>query len=383
MSGGPRIRSINVADPEHRPVLGPAGNKGRSVELQKRVTKPQKKLEKAPVTQAKEKKASLSPVDAPPAKSTLVSSPSTLKQQDPPLRSYVPLNASCSSDGSSDSSYSRVSTERIARRCTTPRRRKQCAVKTEKAEKVVDGLVSASSPDNLHDKKTCTWITANTDPCYIAFHDEEWGVPVHEDKKLFELLVLSGALGELTWPAILNRRHIFREVFFDFDPVAVSKLNEKKLATAASAGTSLLSEVMLRAIIENARLISKIRDEFGSFDKYIWSFVNGKPIVGRFRYPRQVPSKSPKGDIISKDLIRRGFRSVGPTVIYSFMQAVGLTNDHLITCFRFQDCVSAAEVAELGGKDDGIKVIAQDNQAEDTSKLGMAKSLNGLRLSFE
>lgn len=169
MSGGPRIRSINVADPEHRPVLGPAGNKGRSVELQKRVTKPQKKLEKAPVTQAKEKKASLSPVDAPPAKSTLVSSPSTLKQQDPPLRSYVPLNASCSSDGSSDSSYSRVSTGRIARRCTTPRRRKQCAVKTEKAEKVVDGLVSASSPDNLHDKKTCTWITANTGVLFFFY----------------------------------------------------------------------------------------------------------------------------------------------------------------------------------------------------------------------
>lgn len=127
----------------------------------------------------------------------------------------------------------------------------------------------------------------------------------------------------------------------------------------------------------------QIIDEFGSFDMYIWSFVNGRPIFGRFRYPRQVPAKSPKADIISKDLIRRGLRSVGPTVIYSFMQAVGLTNDHLITCFRFQDCGSAAEAAELGGKDDGIKVVAQDNQAEDTSNLGMAKSLKGLSLSFE
>lgn len=172
-------------------------------------------------------------------------------------------------------------------------------------------------------------------------HPEHW--------KLFEFLSLSGALAELTWPAILTKRHIFREVFLDFDPIAVSKLNEKKVATPGSLASSLLSELKLRSIIENARQICKIRDEFGSFDKYIWNFVNHKPVVSQFRYPRQVPVKTPKAEVISKDLVKRGFRSVGPTVIYSFMQAAGLTNDHIVSCFRFQECMAGAEVEE---KDD-------------------------------
>nr|KJB65788.1 hypothetical protein B456_010G113100 [Gossypium raimondii] len=179
--------------------------------------------------------------------------------------------------------------------------------------------------------------------------------------KLFELLVLAGALSELTWPAILSKRHIFREVFADFDPLAVSKLNEKKLIAPGSTASSLLSELKLRAIVENAHQISKVIDEFGSFDKYIWSFVNHKPIVSRFRYPRQVPVKTPKADVISKDLVRRGFRSVGPTVIYSFMQVSGITNDHLTSCFRFQDCITAAE----GKEENGIKEIPEEKKKKD------------------
>ncbi|MBA0836335.1 hypothetical protein Goarm_008562, partial [Gossypium armourianum] len=156
-----------------------------------------------------------------------------------------------------------------------------------------------------------------SDLCYVAFHDEEWGVPVNDDKKLFELLSLSGALAELTWPTILSKRHLFRDTFLEFDPRAVSKLSEKKIGAPGGPASSLLSELKSRGIIENARQICKAwtySHEYGSFDKYIWSFVNHKPIVGQFRYPRQVPVKSPKSEVISKDLIRRGFRSVGPTV---------------------------------------------------------------------
>jgi DNA-3-methyladenine glycosylase I len=160
-------------------------------------------------------------------------------------------------------------------------------------------------------------------------------------RRLFELLVLSGALAELTWPEILKRRQLFREIFVDFDPVAISKINEKKLVAPGSVANSLLSEQKLRAVVENARQILKIVDEFGSFDRYCWGFLNHKPIVSKFRYPRQVPVKSPKADMISKDMVRRGFRGVGPTIIYSFMQAAGLTNDHLVSCFRFKECNEA------------------------------------------
>lgn len=128
----------------------------------------------------------------------------------------------------------------------------------------------------------------------------------------------------------------------DFDPLLVSKLSEKKIIAPGSPSSTLLSEQKLRGVIENARQILKIVEEFGTFDKYCWSFVNNKPILSRFRYPRQVPVKTSKADAISKDLVRRGFRSVGPTVVYTFMQVSGMTNDHLISCYRFAECAAAA-----------------------------------------
>ncbi|KAI4329399.1 hypothetical protein L6164_021666 [Bauhinia variegata] len=126
-------------------------------------------------------------------------------------------------------------------------------------------------------------------------------------------------------------------------------MNEKKIVAPGSPANSLLSELRLRAIIENARQICKVVDEFGSFHAFIWSFVNHKPIVSQFRYPRHVPVKCPKAEIISKDLVRRGFRSVGPTVIYTFMEVAGLTNDHLISCFRFKECITNTEAVEKDG----------------------------------
>ncbi|XP_042508798.1 uncharacterized protein LOC122084550 [Macadamia integrifolia] len=378
MSGAPRVRSMNVADSEVRPVLGPAGNKTRSTVTRKPATKPLRKVEKTPEVTVEEKRIPSPPFAASPPKLHSVNVPSVLRRQELLLHSNLSLNASCSSDASSDSFVSRASSGRITRTRSTASRRKQSA---SRPEFFSHDIVSVPSPDILQGKKRCAWVTPNTEPCYIAFHDEEWGLPVHDDKKLFELLVLSGALAELTWPAILSKRHIFREVFLDFEPLAVSKLSEKKITAPGSTASTLLSELKLRAIIDNARQVCKIIDEYGSFDKYIWGFVNHKPIVSNFRYPRQVPVKTPKADVISKDLVRRGFRSVGQTVIYSFMQIAGITNDHLVTCFRFQECIAASAVTEPDGG--GGKFEAEEKKAEDMIGSEITRSMDELSLSSE
>lgn len=304
------------------------------------------------------------------------------------LRSNLSLNVSCSSDASSDSNYSRASTGRIVDRrgngAAAVRRRNAVGVvrmgrlgnNNGKAESV-GGDDDVLGLDGGVVKRRCAWVTASTDPRYAAFHDEEWGVPVHDDSKLFELLSLSGALAELPWPTLLSKRDTFREVFLNFDPVDVSKLSEKKVLAPGSPGHSLLSELKLRAIIENARRICKVIDEFGSFDKYIWGFVNQNPIVSRFRYPRQVPVKTPKADVISKDLVRRGFRSVSPTVVYSFMQVAGLTNDHLISCFRFQECMMTIDSND---KEDALKAKNEEQNPEPIGKIELPRALDEMSL---
>lgn len=398
MSGGPRVKLMNNADSEVRSVLGPAGNKARSVELRKPVEKPVKKAAESEESKGKKFEGtdsvpqSRAPVAA--SKKCGGAVPSILRQQQDHrslmMRPNLSLNASCSSDASTDSSHSRASTTgKLSRGSVTPTagRRKQCSspkvVKSEKIGKTVgEGPSLASSPtpgDASVMKKRCAWVTPNTDPSYAAFHDEEWGVSVHDDKKLFELLSLCTALAELSWPAILSKRHMFREVFQNFDPVAVSKLNEKKIAPPGSPASTLLSEVKLRAVIENARQTCKIIDELGSFDKYIWGFVNNKPIVSQFRYARQVPMKTSKAEGISKDLVKRGFRGVGPTVVYSFMQVAGITNDHLISCFRFHDCVAATDGMD---KDDGLAAkIEVKQQLKDETEMGLIRAIDDFNLS--
>ncbi|GJN08769.1 hypothetical protein PR202_ga26724 [Eleusine coracana subsp. coracana] len=196
-----------------------------------------------------------------------------------------------------------------------------------------------SPPVGLEVARTrCSWITANSDPLYVAFHDEEWGVPVHDDQKLFELLTLSQALAELTWPDILSRRVEFREMFDCFNYTSVSEFTEKKINQLKSTGSMLLSEQKIRAVVTNAKRMHKVVQEFGSFNHYCWSFVNHRPITNSFRYARQVPTKTPKAEAISKDLMRRGFQCIGPTTIYSFMQVAGIVNDHISCCFRYQAC---------------------------------------------
>ncbi|KAK3189746.1 hypothetical protein Dsin_029307 [Dipteronia sinensis] len=382
MSGAPRVRSMNVAESETRPVLGPAGNKAGSLSTRKPASKPLRKVEKSPVeVYTAEEKKTLVPsskgTTALSPKSHSLSVPSVLRRHEQLLQSNLSLNASCSSDASTDSFHSRASTGRLTRSYSVGSRRKQFVSKPRSV--VSDGGLDSPPSDGPQTKKRCAWVTPNTDACYAAFHDEEFGVPVHDDKKLFELLVLSSALSELTWPAILSKRHIFREIFAGFDPITVSKLNEKKITAAGSAASSLLSELKLRAITENARQMSKVIQEFGSFDNYIWSFVNHKPIVSRFRYPRQVPVKTPKADVISKDLVRRGFRSVGPTVVYAFMQVAGITNDHLTSCFRFQECIAAAEPKE----ENGIADKDEDKKTDCVIESELSMAIDVLSFSSE
>ncbi|KAL5226099.1 hypothetical protein ABZP36_012738 [Zizania latifolia] len=363
MAGAPRVWSLNIAAPEAetdvdaRPVLVPGGNKAKSgpAAARKPSPKPLRKADAAAGTPQKpaaaaapkeEESAKKNSAPAGGAGAGAGKGPSPLPSprwtQPSPRKHDVPvhLNASCSSDASVESLRGRPSGGRLERsfsRSGVPRRGKTAGkVAAEKGAADVEVVTPATPLET--GKRRCAWVTPTTDPCYAVFHDEEWGLPVHDDKRLFELLVLSGALAELTWPEILKRRQLFREIFMDFDPVATSKINEKKLVAAGSVANSLLSEQKLRAVVENARQILKITDEFGSFDQYCWGFLNHKPIISKFRYPRQVPIKSPKADMISKDMVRRSFRGVGPTVIYSFMQAAGLTNDHLVSCFRFKEC---------------------------------------------
>ncbi|XP_019416084.1 PREDICTED: uncharacterized protein LOC109327405 isoform X1 [Lupinus angustifolius] len=245
------------------------------------------------------------------------------------VRSNVSLDSTCSS-------YSSASSNETNKKVMSESRR---SVKRNGFNPVrvvpdaVDVATLSLSP------KRCDWITPHSDPLYAAFHDEEWGVPVYDDdRKLFELLVFSQALAEHTWPAILNHRDIFRKLFENFDPSSIAQFSEKKLQTLKINGNSLLSEPKLRAIVQNAKQLLKVQQEFGSFSKYCWRFINNKPIRNEFRYGRQVPSKTPKAELISKDMMRRGFQCVGPTVVYSFMQVAGLVNDHLLPCFRYREC---------------------------------------------
>ncbi|KAJ7982107.1 putative DNA-3-methyladenine glycosylase [Quillaja saponaria] len=190
------------------------------------------------------------------------------------------------------------------------------------------------------EEKRCSFITSNSDPIYIAYHDEEWGVPVHDDKMLFELLVLSVAQVGSDWTSILKKRQDFRNAFSGFDAETVANLTDKQMVALSSEYGIDISRV--RGVADNANQILEIKRDFGSFDKYIWGFVNHKAISTQFKFGNKIPVKTSKSESISKDMVRRGFRFVGPTVVHSFMQAAGLTNDHLITCHRHLQCTLLA-----------------------------------------
>ncbi|KAJ6846288.1 uncharacterized protein M6B38_279595 [Iris pallida] len=200
-------------------------------------------------------------------------------------------------------------------------------------------VVNAATVANSQEEKRCSFITPNSDPLYVAYHDEEWGVPVHDDNMLFELLVLSGLQVGLDWTTILKRRKGLRSAFAGFDAEVVARFSERQIGSISTDYGMDLGKV--RGVVDNSNRILEVRKEFGSFDKYLWGFVNHKPISTNCKSCRKIPVKTSKSESVSKDMVRRGFRTVGPTVVHSFMQAAGLTNDHLVSCPRHLHCSSA------------------------------------------
>ncbi|KAG6786571.1 hypothetical protein POTOM_008177 [Populus tomentosa] len=333
MSGATKLQSATkqVHEPP-RAILGPTGNRARVLEEARR------KIEVLRKSQQKPKK----PVE---------------KMSQAAVKNNFSVDSTCSSDSSSSSSsgvssssgknvkhygIKKVKDDRNGREILDVSSKKERPVKRcdwitpNSGKKLVDLRLNQSLKTNTMDAKCSDTMSKN--PLYMSFHDEEWGVPVYDDRKLFELLVYSQALAELSWPAILHMRDIFRKLFDNFDPSSIAQFTEKKLLSLRFNGNLLLSEPKLRAVVENAKQMLKIQQEFGSFGNYCWRFVNQKPLRNGFRYARQVPVKTPKAELMSKDLMQRGFRCVGPTAVYSFMQVAGFVNDHLKACFRYQEC---------------------------------------------
>jgi DNA-3-methyladenine glycosylase I len=193
------------------------------------------------------------------------------------------------------------------------------------------------SPLSINGKKRCGWITSQSDAAMVAYHDEEWGIPIYDDKLLFELMVLESAQADMSWSSILALRNDFRVAFMGFDPAVVAKFDEKKIATLIANPRIRIPEAKIRGAIDNAKRVLQIVDECSSLRNFLWGFVNYKPVVSHYKLPNQVPVRTPKSEALSNELLRRGFRNVGPTTIYAFMQAAGLVNDHLVTCFRHQE----------------------------------------------
>jgi DNA-3-methyladenine glycosylase I len=178
------------------------------------------------------------------------------------------------------------------------------------------------------------------DPLLIEYHDREWGVPVHSDRKHFEVLVLSGAQAGLNWSLVLKKREGYRRAFDGFDPEKVARYSEREVRTLLADPQIIRNRMKIEAAVRNARAVLKIQEEFGSFDSYCWRFVGGTSILGRWKATRQIPATSAESEALSKDLKQRGFSFVGPTVGYAYMQAAGLVNDHLVSCFRYQEILS-------------------------------------------
>jgi DNA-3-methyladenine glycosylase I len=194
----------------------------------------------------------------------------------------------------------------------------------------------------IHDKR-CSWVNAD-DPLLVEYHDLEWGVPVHSDRKHLEVLVLSGAQAGLNWSLVLKKREGYRRAFENFDPEKVARYSEKQIQNLLADPTIIRNRMKIEAAVRNARALLKVQQEFGDFDSYCWRFVGGEPKLNRWKTTRQIPATSPESETFSKDLKHRGFSFVGPTVMYAYMQAAGMVNDHLVECFRYREIIR--EVAD-------------------------------------
>lgn len=187
----------------------------------------------------------------------------------------------------------------------------------------------------------CDWAMAGNE-AYVAYHDREWGVPVHDDRKHFEFLVLESAQAGLSWSTVLKKREGYRKAFADFQPVAVARFTAKRVERLMQDPSIIRNRLKINAAINNASAFLRVQSEFGSFDAYVWQFVQGTPIQNRWQTQQDVPTTSFESDALSRDLKQRGFKFVGSTIIYAHMQAVGMVNDHLVSCFRYQQCAQMA-----------------------------------------
>ena len=181
----------------------------------------------------------------------------------------------------------------------------------------------------------CQWATS--DPLYVAYHDEEWGAPLHDERRLFEMLVLEGAQAGLSWITILRKREGYRAAFDNFDAATVAGYDERKVAELLANPGIVRNRQKIEAAIQNAQAVLAVQDAFGSFDAYIWRFVDGRPKINAWNALAEIPAKTPESEALSKDLLKRGFRFVGPTICYAFMQATGMVNDHVTECFRYDE----------------------------------------------
>ena len=191
--------------------------------------------------------------------------------------------------------------------------------------------------DSAPHKLRCPW-SEGVSPAYRDYHDTEWGVPVHDDRKQFEFLILEGAQAGLSWSTVLHRRAGYRRAFADFDPHKVARFTPARIEKLLLDPGIIRNRLKVTAAVSNARAFLELQDEFGSFDRYIWGFVDGRPVVNRWRDQSEVPATSPISDALSNDMKKRGFRFVGSTILYAHLQATGLINDHLLSCFRHTQC---------------------------------------------
>jgi len=196
--------------------------------------------------------------------------------------------------------------------------------------------------------RRCAWGTA--DPLYIRYHDEEWGVPLHDDRRLFEFLVLEGAQAGLSWRTILNKRERYRTAFARFDPRRVARFGSHDVARLLADAGIVRNRLKIDAAIQNAKMFLAVQDEIGTFDEYIWGFVGHEPRQNTWKSMKEVPARTPESDAMSKDLKRRGFKFVGSTICYAFMQAVGMVNDHVIDCFRHSELRKSARKGNSEGR---------------------------------
>jgi len=186
-------------------------------------------------------------------------------------------------------------------------------------------------------KKRCQWVNLNN-PLYLKYHDEEWGTPIHDDKKLFAKLILDGAQAGLSWSIILKKRENYRKAFDNWDYIKISEYDDKKINELIENEGIIRNKLKIESAIKNAKVFIDIQKEFGSFDKYIWRFVDGKTIQNKFKDISDIPTRTELSDTISKDLKKRGMNFVGSIIIYAYMQAIGIVNDHTIDCFRYKEC---------------------------------------------